>query len=263
VFVVLALLVLASVTSSLAGYYYLQYVKCSGQVEENQHLMKEMATSYGDCATKYNALVAEYSALYGSYLWFNGDDCSSFMAAFGRLMNNLRGNYSRLLNSQGDLKESFTHLENKYQTTSAKGNVTREEFGELLSIYYGLFNELAMREVSGVISGAVALKVGVCIDYGNGTTVWYNETSVPPGSSLFDLTQKIVSIEYHYYPTAGPGHILLKSINGKAENQAENTYWFWYYWDEQSKKWVQGPVGCDAWMLKDSGTYKWSYESWS
>jgi len=47
-----------------------------------------------------------------------------------------------------------------------EGDVTREDFGRLLNKYYELFNLLAIRQPSLVLSGTVILNVNVCIDYG-------------------------------------------------------------------------------------------------
>ena len=84
---------------------------------------------------------------------------------------------------------------------------------------------------------------------------------------MFELTQKVAAVNFTYYASMEPGHILIDSINDKAAyvdpSFTWGYSWKWYYWSEDQKKWMPGPVGCDAWMLKDGGIYKWSYEYWS
>jgi len=269
IFAILAMVVWAASTSSLAGYFYLQNATYNEQLAENQQSLNKMATTHDETITKYNALLSEYSLLYGSYSFPQNTNFTLLTDMLGNSMSNLKGNYSFLLINQKDLNETYYALQDKYETVSQKSNVTREEFGELLNEFYELFNLLAIRELSRLVSETVTLTVSVCINYGNETVQWHNETSIPTGSSLFQLTQKIATINYTYSAWMKPGHIRLTAINDKEEyteykiSYSEGGAWIWYYWDDNKQEWVSGPVGCDAWMLKDGGLYKWSFEHWS
>jgi len=265
VFLTLVILVWAILISSLAGYFYLQNTIYTKQIGENQQSLNKTASSYDELMSKYNTLLSEYSMLYGSYS-FLGVDFTLLMDSLDRLMGDLKGNYSSILTNQKDLNETYYTLEENYQLVFQEGNVTKEDFGRLLNEYYELFNLLAIRELSLVLSETVTLTVNSCIDYGNGTINWYNETKMPAGSSLFQLTQKIAEINYTYYPSMKPGHILVNSINDKEAYTigfSEGWSWIWHYWDSNEQKWISGPVGCDAWMLKNGGIYKWKFEHWS
>lgn len=265
IFVTLALLVWAASTSSLAGYFYLQNATHSEHLAENQQSVSEMATAYDESMAKYNNLLSEYSVLYGNYSFPMGTNFTLLTYSFGKLLNNLKGNYSYLLMNQEDMNKTYHALQETYQAISQKGNVTREEFGELLSEYYELFNMLSIRELSGIVTEAVTLTVSICIDYGNETVGWHNETSMLAGSTLFQLTQKIATVNYTYHTEMKPGHVRLTSINDREESfgYSEGWSWIWYYWNDEEQKWFSGLVGCDAWMLKDGGIYKWSFEHWS
>jgi len=268
-FLTLAMLVWAVSTSSLAGYFFLQNATYNQQIGENQQSLNRTASNYDGLMGKYNTLLSEYSVLYGSYS-FPEANFSSLMQPFGKLMDNLKGNYSSLLMDQEDLNETYYTLQENYQLIYQEGNVTREDFEGLLNEYYDLFNLLAMRELSIVVSETVTLTVSICINYGNGTEEWHNETSVPAGCSLFQLTQSVATIDPNYNPLMKPGHVFLKAINDKAEytnynpeeGYSEGCSWLWYHWNNDTQNWILGPVGCDAWMLKDGGIYKWSFEYW-
>lgn len=265
-FVTIAVLVWAVSISSLAGYFYLQSATYSEKLAENKQSINEMATAYDGSMAKYNSLLSEYSVLYGNYLFSVDTNFTLLTYSFGKLLNSLKGNYSYLLIDQEDMNKTYDALQGKYQAVDQKGNVTREEFGELLSEYYELFNALSIRELSGLVTEAVTLTVSVCIECENKAIEWHNKTSMPAGSTLFQLTQEIATINYTYYPETKPGHIRLTSINDMEENSTspwEGWSWIWCYWDNEEQEWIPGPVGCDAWMLKTGGIYKWSFEHWS
>lgn len=254
------MLVWAVSVSSLAAYFYLQNNTYSQQIAENQHSLNKITSTYNELMIKYNRLLSEYSTLYGNYSFPQGVNFTLLMIPLGRLIDNLKGNYSSLLMEQNDLNETYQALKEEYQTVYEQNNVTREDFGELLNKYYELFNLLTLRELSTTVSETVTLTVNICIDYGNGTIEWHNDIKVPAGSSLFQVTQKIAVINYTYYPSMKPGHILVDSINNWNETGG---YWIWFYWNEEKQDWIFGPVGCDAWMLEDGGLYKWKFEHWS
>lgn len=263
----LAMLVWAVSISSLATYFYLQNTTYTKQIAENQESLNETASNYDKSISKYNALSSEYAVLYG-YSLSAGTNFTLLTDSFSELVDNLRGNYSHLLTDQKDLNDTYHVLLNHTITASQKGNVSKEEFAELLTEYYELSNLLVIRELSRLVSETVTLTVSTCLDYGNETVEWHNETVVPAGSSLFQLTQEIASVDPRYDALAKPGHIFIEAINDKRESisyhpkYCEGHSWMWYYWNGHEQKWVSGPVGCDAWMLKDGGVYKWSFEYW-
>jgi len=268
VFLTLAMLVWAVSISSLAGYFYLQNATHIQQIGENQRSLNKTASNYDESMSKYNTLLSEYSMLYYSYS--PDANFTLLMEPFGRLMNSLKSNYSSLLMNQEDLNETYYTLEENYQLIYQEGNVTEKDFGRLLDEYYDLFNLLAIRELGIVVSETVTLTVNISVYYGNETVEWYNETVVPAGSSLFQLTKEIAIVDPKYDQWAKPGHIFIEAINDKEgyssdhidEGYSDGYSWMWYYWDSDQQKWVSGPVGCDAWMLKDGGIYKWSFEYW-
>jgi len=270
-FLTLAILVWAVSISSLTGYFYLQNTTYTKQIAENQQSLSKVSSTYDGLMDKYNALLGEYSMLYGSYSFSQDVNFTLLMDSFGRLIDNVEGNYSSILMDQKDLNETYYRLEEAYQQVHQEGNITKEDFRGLLNEYYDLFNLLAIRELSMAVSETVTLTVSICVKYENGTEEWHNETSVPAGYSLFQLTQSVATIDdYDYSPLMTPGHIRLKSINAEGEYTNYNLdegyshgySWIWYYWDGNKQNWVWGPVGCDAWMVKDGDIYKWNFEYW-
>lgn len=253
----LATIVWATLASTFAGYYYIQNMNNTEQLDNAQNSLHRVASSYSETTNKYDLLLSEYALLDGNYLYPAGNDYGALMQSFGNLLADFRENYTNLL-AQQDINQTYQQLLNDYETLLQNGTVTKEDFGSLLDEYYKLFNLSALREQGLSISEATTLSVNVTIDYGNQTVTWQNNTKIPAGYTLFGLSQKIAIINYSYYASIEPGHVVVDSINDKAG--LSGYLWFWYYWNNTEKQWVNGPVGCDAWLLKDGGIYKWSYE---
>jgi hypothetical protein len=248
-----AMLLWALLATGFMGYYYLEYMKTRGHLDEVQGLLREIADNYNASAAKRNLLYGDYGLLLGEYQWIQGENCSLLMTKYEKLLLSLSGNYTSTLKENPDLNETYNALLNKFYSLNNKSLVTKEEFGPLLTDFYKLLTALATREMEKFIGRASVIHVNIIIDYGNQTIKWYNQTPASPGTTLFEVTRKIADIEYSYWPTMEPGHILVTSINNYTAG-----YWIWYYWDETKSEWVFGPVGCDAWILTDEGIYKWA-----
>jgi len=251
VFITLATLAWASVTTGFMTYYYLEQTRYQNQLDEKQRLLNDLTENYDAITTKRNLLSGDYGALLGEYQWFIGQNYSSLVSEYEKLLSDLSGNYTSILNEFPELNATYNNLLNEFQILSEKDQVTREEFGSLLDDFYKLFTALTLKESEGFLGEISEIKVSLCINYGNSTLEWHN-VSISSGMTLFDLTQEVARVEYSYWSTLEPGHILVTSINDYAEG-----YWIWYYWDEVKKDWIFGPVGCDAWILKNNGVYKW------
>jgi len=252
VLVTLIIVIWASITSGFAAYYYLEHAKYQEQSHESQQILNTLKKNYEASATKWNLLSGDYGLLLGDYQRFSNGNYSPLMSKYKELLSNFDGNYTLTLNTFTELNTTYNNLLKEFQTLNEKNVVTKEEFGSLLDEFYKLFTATAMKELEGFVGEVRVIHVNLCIDYGNQTIKWYNNTSTSQGTTLFDLTRKIADAEYSYWPTMEPGHMLVTSINNHSEG-----YWIWYYWDETKEDWVFGSVGCDAWILKDNGIYKW------
>jgi hypothetical protein len=258
---VLAMFVWATIATSFTAYYYLEMNRQQKELNKKQQLLSEIAKNYKESLNKQDMLLRDYNVLLGYYYNFTAKNYSFFVEKYIKLLSNLSGNYTLTLNSLPKLKETYGNLLKAVQALEMQENVTREDFEPLLMEFNDLLTSLAAKELESLVGETVTIRVNLCIDYGNSTREWHN-VSTSPGITLFDLTQQVAQIEYDYYPTMQPGHVLMKTINGVAPSPAEWKYWLWYYWDENSNQWVFGQVGCDAWTLRDNGTYRWIYKVW-
>jgi hypothetical protein len=98
----------------------------------------------------------------------------------------------------------------------------------------------------------VSITVDLLVDFGNGTKVWHNDTRVPIGYTLLNLTySKLRPVEYTVYPFG----VFVNKIMG-VPNQGT---WYWLWWEYGQKGWKMGETGADVVKLKDGGIYAWIY----
>lgn len=104
---------------------------------------------------------------------------------------------------------------------------------------------------------SVSANVDIELNFGNGTSVWFNDTYVPLGSSLLNAT---------YYATGGrmdtktyPFGVFVTGLMGVGSTSS--SYWLWYYYDPQSGSWKEGPVGADQRTVSDGDIFLWNYTS--
>lgn len=253
-FIALATLVWASTTTGFMTYYYLEQTKCQNQLSERQQSLNNLAQNYGASVAKRNLLSGQYGALLGEYQYFSGENYSSLMGDYEKLILSLNSNYSLVFSKLPELNESFNILLGEFQELDKQDQVTKDEFGTLLDGFYEIFAVVATKEIETFISETSTINVSLCINYskiaGEPKEEWHN-ISVASSATLFDLTREVAEVNYSYYPTMEPGHIIITSIGNSTSG------WIWYYWDKTVNNWVWGPIGCDAWTLKDNGIYKW------
>jgi hypothetical protein len=222
------------------------------QLQENQQLLITLTENYDTAVSKRNLLGGGYSLLFGEYQWFSGEDYSTLMNEYNTLLLNLKQNYTSTLTRFPELNETYTYLLGEFQSINQKSTVTKAEFGSLLDDFYKLFTSLTMKELDSYTGELKLIDVSISINYSNSSTEWHN-VSLSPGTTLFELTREVAEVEYSYWSTMEPGHILVSSINNNADG-----FWVWYYWDNATNTWVFGPVGCDAWILLNNGIYNWT-----
>jgi len=266
VFTLLAIIVWASLASAFAESYYLRYNDATEHLTAMQNSANQLASKYDTAVNRYNSFLGKYSSVYGNYSFLVGNSYTGLVPSLRNLVLDFGENYSELV-QQTDLNRTYNGLIDDLNILGTQSNVTKDDFGHILNEFYSLFSLAAFRDFGQSISEATTLEVNVCIDYGNNTVQWHNETRVTAGDSLFKVTQELATVNYTYNALMQPGHVLVDSINEKA-TYIDPSYswgysWIWYYWSEGQKKWIAGPVGCDAWLLKENGLYKWNYEYWS
>ena len=102
------------------------------------------------------------------------------------------------------------------------------------------------------------LTVDTLINYGNGTSVWINETEVPSDWNFYQLTDSIAKVQATYYGPPTSEHFIT-AINGIQSNRHN----FWSLWTvcEKSNSWMASSVGADAIHITAYHTFAWYYQA--
>ncbi len=124
---------------------------------------------------------------------------------------------------------------------------------QILASYYYLQKSSSAPASSGTVT------VNTLINYGNTTTRWYNESSVPAIWNFYRLTMYITknNTETKFYPTLNEHFIT--AINGVTE-QGQLSWAIWTFCQKQDA-WIYSQVGADQIQLANGQSLAWAYEA--
>jgi hypothetical protein len=129
--------------------------------------------------------------------------------------------------------------------------------------------EQASEELSQLWSQYLSLKpaksslysADILVDFGNGTSHWYNNTQVQPGWSLFTATVVLTDghLQAPLYYIAGTGwEHFVSEIEGVASSNSNNEYWWvWTYY--RPGGWAVASVGADSLPVYNGSAFAWTY----
>lgn len=104
---------------------------------------------------------------------------------------------------------------------------------------------------------SLVLKVNVLVNYGNGTKEWHNNTLVPAGSTVFNVTVAIAEVDYSLWNE----YVLIDAINGL--QGTKDIGWIWWIWDPPTSEWKQVLEAANKHVLVEGDTIGWNYQSWA
>ena len=84
------------------------------------------------------------------------------------------------------------------------------------------------------------------------TIVWFNETRVKVGSSLLDVSDSVLEIDYQFYDFG----VMVTGIDGV--NADSSHFWGWNIYEDG---WVMGMVAADQFTVHDGDILAWTYTS--
>ena len=171
-------------------------------------------------------------SLVGAYYYIEFQKEKSANTIYVSMYNNLLKNYTSLL-------QSYTELLNDYNSLAQSYETERQNLTHILQQYESCI-----------------MLVNICIDYGNGTILWYNQTIVPLGCNLLQATRMVAQVNSTYWPAYQASFV--DAINGVWNKGSY--YWMWYRWDGKSKVWKYGDCGADLYTLSNGEVAKWRYE---
>lgn len=130
------------------------------------------------------------------------------------------------------------------------------------ALYYYQYNQAESSNQS-YISQLKALNVkyetSFFFDFGNGTNVWKNSTSIQPGWNAYVATQVITNgnLNATYYGPPLSEHFVTAIYNVE-NNDTQNTYWFFWTYNSTAL-WQTASVGPDLITVKNDSVFAWTY----
>lgn len=100
--------------------------------------------------------------------------------------------------------------------------------------------------------------IDILIDYGNGNGVWYNNTSVEPGTNLYTATVLAASGNVNATYSSQYQEHLVNGIGG-VEATGSEFWWLWTYNRSNSTSWQVAQLGADQITVTNGGIYAWSF----
>jgi hypothetical protein len=96
----------------------------------------------------------------------------------------------------------------------------------------------------------------ILIDFGNGTSIWYNDTRVQPGWNMYVETVVLShgDLQAQWYPDYQE-HLVL-GIDGVADSQTMD----WFLWSyNETASWQTSQVGADQLPVYNGSVFAWTY----
>jgi len=190
-------------------------------------------------------VVASLGASVAGYYQMLYEDASKRSDKYSNLYNSLSNQYEQLFQNYTELVEKYNELVDKY-------NELLENYSRLLGEYQGEKEN----HTDTVEPENFTMHVNICINYGNGTVVWFNNVEIPLGFDLLNATKLVAIVNYTYW--AAYDSCFVDAINGVWNEHPY--YWMWLTWNTDEQKWEYGPVGADKYPLSDGETVMWRYE---
>jgi hypothetical protein len=100
------------------------------------------------------------------------------------------------------------------------------------------------------------LTTDILLDFGNGTSTWYNGTVVQPGWNVYLATVEIThgNMNTTWYPQYGEH--LINGIDGVQGNQSDS----WFLWSyNTTSSWQLAQTGADQIPAPSGSVFGWSY----
>jgi hypothetical protein len=105
---------------------------------------------------------------------------------------------------------------------------------------------------------ALVYEVHMLLDFGNGTTRWFNDTQVQPGWNGFVVTLVLLkgNVQAVWYTGAGfgAGEHFVTELDGVSQTSSE----YWGIWQFSGGEWTYLQTGADLMQVLNGTTFAWT-----
>ena len=284
--VIVLLLVALILSSSFAVLYYTDYTQ---ELSRNQQYVSELNSAnsaYNETARNYNnalenlklqeknfnGSVSSYDQL-ASTLNLTLTQFGTFTSSFVALSEEYNLSLSLLTASIAALNTSssvyvsssqqLTKLWNRYLVSIKTYENVQSNLSQLVSNFKAqeaLFDQRTNQSLSSVALTSNATKPSLftadfLFDFGNGTKIWYNNTSIQPGWNLYIASLVLTrgNMNATYYPSYGEHYVF--GIDGTLSTQTN----YWFIWTFGNSTWTVDNTGADLVPVYNDSVMAWSF----
>ncbi len=270
--IIAVLVAVLVISSTLTVYYYSQYNQTLSSNSNLQSELQSATSKYSTLASKYNGVASSYNSAEASY---NGSVSSfeklasvynSTSDSFLSVSNEFNMTFSLLVSAVSVLNTSdsayvnsskvLTQLWTQYVMVEGQYNQISTSFKTILSSFEADNNVTVQENIQPV--SLSLLSSNILLNFGNGTSIWYNDTSIEPQWNLYVTTLFITSgnVNATYYPEYAEH--LVTGIDGVLNNNTASDYWsIWTY--NATSSWQMAQVGADLLPMYNGSVYGWAY----
>lgn len=163
---------------------------------------------------------------------------TNYNALLGRYNASL-GGYNQTLSLLAGAVSSLNTSTPAYRSAAA-------DLASLWSSYQALANGSGRR--------VLAYGVRMLVDYGNGTSRWYNGSTIQPGWSGYVATLVLLdgNMQATWYPQFGEHFVT--GVNGVNQTSSQS----WFVWEFAGGKWAPLETGSDQLQIVNGTTIAWT-----
>jgi hypothetical protein len=138
----------------------------------------------------------------------------------------------------------------------------------LLSVFWGLAEYfgprlLIPRSNDSSDRRSPNTNVDLLVDFGNGSSLWFNNTKVPSSDNFYNVTYYDVSgnmeAVWDGYPLSA--HLVYKIMGYGCDSTSTNCngYWSLWLWNGSKSCWIYSEVGADLLKVSDATMAAWYF----
>ena len=262
--VVSVLVALLVISSSLAAYYYSEYNQVSISNGKLQSELQSASEKYSVVANQYNSILSSYNGSVASFrnvASIYNETSANFLALSSQFnltfsllvsaVSNLNTSDSAYINASTKLSELWS----QYLSVTNEFRGVTSSFETALTSFENANNVTLSENISPI--PVALLTSDVLIDFGNGTTNWFNDTAVEPGWNMYVTTLVLTggNVNATWYPEYSEH--FMNGIDGVSNSNSPAMDWF--LWTYNSTSWQVAQTGADAVMVYNGSIFAWTY----
>lgn len=265
--IISVLVAMLVISSTLATYYYTEFTSTNSSNAKLNSELAQASDKYSTLASRYNSVLSNYNGSVSSFENL-ASLYNSTSASFLALSTELNQSLSLLVLTVSNLNTStpaYSEASKELSSLWDQYLSLTEQYGQVTSSFHATLQNFDDRNNITLNQNPESVPVSlltsnIVIDYGNGTNIWLNSTSIKPGWNFYVATLVITNgnVNATWYPTFTPPEHLVSGIDGVMNNVSTNTYWFsWVY--NSSSSWQVSQVGVDEIPMYNGSSYAWTY----